>query len=84
MKDNKYFNFRIFITLDHRKDIKRTEKEIAAAKKELKYWNDFKTKGSQDLDFQISLLKKELFYMRDNYEIITGNKLGDEFSSQYI
>ena len=46
--DNKYFNFRIFITLDHRKDIKRTEKEIAAAKKELKYWNDFKTKGMSE------------------------------------
>ena len=55
-----------------RRDIKKTEKETASARKELKYWIDFKNKGTLDLGFQIELLKKEIADMNFNYEIISG------------
>ena len=52
--------------------MRKLDKEINGAKKELKYWIDFKNKGTLDLEFQTSLLKKELFDMKENYDIITG------------
>ena len=57
---------------DLRREIRKLDKEINGAKKELKYWIDFKNKGTLDLEFQTSLLKKELFDMKENYDIITG------------
>ena len=52
-----------------RRDIKRTEKEISAAKKELRIWIDFKNKGTHELELQKKLLYKELDYMNENFEI---------------
>ena len=57
---------------DLRREIKKTEKDTASARKELKYWIDFKNKGTLDLSFQIELLKKEIADMNFNYEIISG------------
>jgi len=41
-------------------------------KRELKYWTDFKSQGTNMLRMQISLLKKELSEMNENYEIISS------------
>ena len=55
-----------------RRDIKRTEKEISAAKKELRIWIEFKNKGTHELELQKKLLYKELDYMNENFEIISS------------
>ncbi|CAF0728239.1 unnamed protein product [Brachionus calyciflorus] len=58
--------------LEIRKDIKNTEKEISKSKRNLKYWHDFRKSGSDELEAQIYLLKKELADMNENYEIISN------------
>ena len=62
----------IFVCEDLKKEIRRTDKEANMAKKELKYWIDFKNKGTFDLKFQKELLEKEISYMKENYEIISS------------
>ena len=57
---------------DLKKEIRRTDKEANLAKKELKYWIDFKNKCTFDLTFQKELLEKEISYMKENYEIISS------------
>ena len=49
-----------------------TEKEISKSKRSLKYWHDFRKSGSDELEAQIYLLKKELADMNENYEIISS------------
>lgn len=55
-----------------RKEIRKVEKEISNAKKELKKWTDFKQSGSSRLDTEIKLLKQEIIHMTENYEIVAG------------
>jgi hypothetical protein len=55
-----------------KREIRRGDKEVNSAKKELKYWIDFKNKGTFDLQFQKELLEKEISYMKENYEIISS------------
>ncbi len=57
-----------------RKEIRKTDKDITAARKELKKWDDFKNIGTKDLANQIRLLKKELDDMTDNYNIISSDQ----------
>ncbi len=67
------FIFTIFcVVQDLKREIRRADKEVNSAKKELKYWIDFKNKGTFDLQFQKELLEKEISYMKENYEIISS------------
>jgi hypothetical protein len=55
-----------------RKEIKLVEKEISKSKKELKKWTEFKSTGQKQMDTEIKLLKQELIYMTENYELVAG------------
>lgn len=59
--------------LSIRKDIKRTEREIVETKRQLKEWKEFKNTVQYQLGTQIELLRKELGYMNENYEIISNS-----------
>jgi len=55
--------------------IKVVDREIHAAKKELKKWTDYKETGREYLDTHIRLLKEEMVSMGSNCEVITGKCL---------
>ncbi len=61
--------------LSDKKAIKVVDREIHAAKKELKKWTDYKETGREYLDTHIKLLKQEIVSMGSNCEIITGKLL---------
>ena len=45
---------------------------MSVSRKELKKWNEFKHTGSKQLYTEINLLKQEITYMTENYEIVAG------------
>lgn len=56
-----------------KREIKKLERDINDEKQELKAWTDFRDYGQHQLSVEISLLKKELEDMKENYEIMSSS-----------
>jgi hypothetical protein len=62
-----------------RRDIKKAENDISAAAAELRYWIDFRDKGTHELETKNHLLRKEMADMTENFEIMAGEFRNDFF-----
>ncbi len=59
--------------IDERIQIKQTENHISHTKKEIRMWNEYNTRGKNELALQIELLKQEMDDMRLNFDIMSSN-----------